>query len=323
MHGVKLAAYASSVGLLVALAGCASTGSTSLPSTSLPPTSLPPTSSVTVPTAAPVGGDVEGGIVTADGRTRTYRIHVPDGLSGQPAPLLVAMHGGTGWAAQFERSSGFDAQADAHGVIVVYPDGVGNGPDETTTRTWNAGDCCGPAVRKQVDDVGFVRQLLDTIEAQYPIDLTRVYAAGHSNGGFMAYRLACELSDRIVAVGLQSGGLAIDTCAPSQPVSVLHIHGAADTNVPPSGGVGSGISAVDFRPLDDSLARTSAAMGCDPQPAVATAGAVTTSTWSGCGDEVTVQLMMVGGAPHKWMSGPDMDSSSAIMAFLLAHPRLA
>ena len=310
---MKLAAYTASVGVLIALAGCASiatTGSTT-------------TGSTTTGSTTAVGSDVEGSIITADGRTRTYRVHVPDGLPGRPVPLLVALHGGTGSAVQFERSSGFDAQADAHGVIVVYPDGVGNGPDEATARTWNAGDCCGPAVRKQVDDVGFVRQLLDTIEAQYSIDPARVYAAGHSNGGFMSYRLACELADRIVAVGLQSGGLGIDACAPSHPVSVLHIHGAADTNVPPAGGVGSGISAVDFRPLADSLARTSTAMGCDPTPAVAIDGAVTTSTWSGCDDDVTVQLMLVDGAPHRWMSGPDMDSSSTIMAFLVAHPRPA
>ncbi len=98
-------------------------------------------------------------------------------------------------------------------------------------------------MRKQVDDVEFVRRLLDTIEEQYSIDPTHVFAAGHSNGGFMAYWLACELSDRIVAVGLQSGGLGLASCDPAQPVSLLHIHGTADTNVPIAASAPTGSSS--------------------------------------------------------------------------------
>ena len=240
---------------------------------------------VTSTTVAP-----QNSIVTPDGRTRTFHVYVPTSLPDGPVPLVVALHGGTGSGRQFERSSGFDAQADEHGFIVVYPDGVGAGDDETQLRTWNAGGCCGPAVRKDVDDVGFVRQLIDEMVERYSIDPARVFAVGHSNGGFMSYRLACELSDRIAAVGLQAGGLMIDECAPERPGSLLHIHGAEDTNVPLEGGVGSGIAGVEFPPVADSIAAMSAA-------------------------GVTAELQVVEGRDHKWMP----DAASTIVDFLLAH----
>ncbi len=291
---------------------CAATRSTS---TTLTSTTLTST------TVAP-SGDLQAGLVTPDGRTRTYRLHVPAELPDRPVPLLVALHGGTGSGAQFERSSGFDAQADARQMIVVYPDGVGSGPDETELRTWNSGLCCGASMRKQVDDVEFVRELLDTIEQQYSIDPTHVFAAGHSNGGFMAYRLACELSDRIVAVGLQSGGLGLATCDPAQPVSLLHIHGTADTNVPIAGGLGSGISRVGFPPLDASMSAVTTAMECHPASPDTVDGLVTTRTWADCADGVVVELQLVDGQPHKWMTAPVYDSSEVITTFLLDHPRV-
>jgi polyhydroxybutyrate depolymerase len=261
-------------------------------------------------------------LVTADGRTRTFVVHVPDPLPSGPLPLVVALHGGTGSAAQFQRTSGFDTLADERGFLVVYPDGVGNGADEAALRTWNAGDCCGPAVKKQVDDVGFIGALVDLMERTFDIDPGAVFATGHSNGGFMSDRLACELADRIVAVGFQSGGLTVPTCSPSRPVSVVHIHGSADQNVLVDGGVGpDGISKVDFPPLAESMRRVSAAMGCASDPATSTTGIATTSTWASCDADVTVQLVLVDGKAHKWMSGPDFDSATTIVDFLLRHRR--
>ncbi|MFZ4718028.1 MAG: alpha/beta hydrolase family esterase [Ilumatobacteraceae bacterium] len=268
----------------------------------------------------PVGRS-DGTLVTPDGRTRTYHLYVPRGLDPAGAPLLVALHGGTGSGGQFETTTGFDALADRHRFVVVYPDGVGTGTAEDTLRTWNAGICCGPAVRKGVDDVGFVRRLIDTLSAKATIDPRRVFAAGHSNGAFMAYRLACELSDRIVAVGLQAGGLGVPRCTPSRPVSLLHIHGTADTNVPIAGGTGSGISGVTFPPLDQSLGIVTAAMGCNSMTGPTVSGRVTTTQWTRGGGAVAVERRLVDGEPHRWIRVADFDSSTAIVDFLLAHPR--
>ena len=87
-------------------------------------------------------------------------------------------------------------------------------------------ETAGPAARQKVDDVGFIRLLIASLRSQYEIDPARVFASGHSNGGILAYRLACELSDEIVAIGVQSTVLEISPCRPTHPVSVLQIHGS-------------------------------------------------------------------------------------------------
>lgn len=283
---------------------------------------------------------VDGSMRTPDGRERTYRLYVPSSLaaaaSGGPVPLLVALHGGTGWGAQFERNSGFDGLAEANGFLVVYPDGIGVG-EHNTVRTWNGGDCCGPAVKQNVDDVAFVRLLIEHLRGQYPIDPDRTFAAGHSNGGILAYRLACELSDQIVGIGVQSTALEIDPCHPSHPVSVLHIHGSGDANIPITGGKGpKAVSGVAFNRPFDAAVTLARADGCPAAPVRSVAAAnrdLTISAWSPCEDATQVAFVEVKGASHAWMghatggsgsTGPayaQLDSSLAIWNFLSQHPR--
>ncbi len=279
---------------------------------------------------------LDGRLVTADGRARTYHLHVPGGLSEQAVPLVIALHGGTGSGDQFRRNSGLDELADEHGFVVVYPDGVGVGRTDAL-RTWNGGYCCGQAARDDVDDVSFVRELIDAIAAHYPIDPQRVFAVGHSNGGIMAYRLACELSDRIAAVALQAGSLGVDDCAPEHPVSLLHLHGTADTNHPIDGGRGStSISGVDFHSARTSVRDFAAADGCPATPTFTADPSnpdLTISTWTPCGGGSEVRFVEVAGAEHAWMghtSGAprltgewyaDLDASVMVVEFVLAHPR--
>lgn len=289
------------------------------------------------PAVDPVGETIEGSLVTPDGRTRTYRLYVPASLpAGAAVPLLVGLHGGTGWGAQFQRSSGFDGIAEANGFLVVFPDGVGVGPTETL-RTWNGGICCGPAARDDVDDVAFVSLLIDDVRGRYEVDPARIVAAGHSNGGVMSIRLACELSEKVVAVGFQAATMSIDSCDPPVPVSMLHLHGDADENVPPQGGRGTkGISGVEWRPAMDGLRSIAAADGCPDEPATVTdpdQPELTIQRWAPCADSTVVEYVLVPGADHAWMgadagprspSGPPFagfDSSAAIWAFLAAHPR--
>jgi polyhydroxybutyrate depolymerase len=195
-------------------------------------------------------------------------------------------------------------------------------------------------VRQDVDDVGFIRQLLDTLPADLPIDPARVFAAGHSNGAILSYRLACELSDRIVGIGVQAGSLGVDQCTPSQPVSVIHFHGTADTNHPIDGGKGSGVAGVEFRPARAAVEALAAADGCNGEPRSSTDPAnldLAVTTWSGCGDGAVVRYVVVDGATHAWMGHPassaqgtslvgepypNLDASRAIWSFLAAHPRI-
>jgi polyhydroxybutyrate depolymerase len=285
----------------------------------------------------PVGETIDGSTVTPDGRTRTWHLYVPTSLpSDRPVPLLVGLHGGTGWGEQFQRSSGFDAIAEANGFLVVFPDGVGVGPTETL-RTWNGGVCCGPASRDAVDDVGFLVGLVGELSATYDIDPDRVYAAGHSNGSVMSIRLACEAAGTFVAVGSQAGSMTIDECDPAEPVSMLHLHGEADENVPPQGGKGTkGISGVTWPPVLDGLEALAAAEDC-PEPVPVDDPddpELIVQRWSPCADGTEIEYVLVPGADHAWMGGrlqrqadptgpsfAGFESSVAIWAFLASHPR--
>ncbi|MEA3446040.1 MAG: PHB depolymerase family esterase, partial [Bacteroidota bacterium] len=160
---------------------------------------------------------------------RYYLQHLPPTYDPVvPSALVLALHGGFGSAPNLENQSGLSTKADQENFIVVYPEGiVGN----FGIRTWNAGGCCGYAVDNNIDDVGFIDQLLDTLIAGLSIDTSRIYVTGMSNGGFMAYRLACELSHRIAAIAPVAATMSFD-CLPVNPVSIIHFHSYLDENIP-------------------------------------------------------------------------------------------
>jgi len=341
---VRHVPLASALTLLLLAAACSSASSdvqASLAGTAAKAATTTTTtpSAVTVHAAvATRHASVPGSMQTPDNRTRTYHLYVPTsirpGTTGTKVPLLVALHGGLGWGTQFERNSGFDGLAEANGFIVVYPDGVGVGPNLDRNRTWNGGACCGSAAHRKVDDVGFVKLLITRLEGQYAIDPTRVFATGHSNGGILALRLACELSDRIDAIGVQSSALEIDACHPSKPVSVLQIHGTADQNIPIGGGTGPhAVSGTAFTKPIDASRTLAAAQHCSP-PVEARGPSnpdLTYTLWA-CPKHVAIRFISVAGAGHAWMghagnsglTGPayaKLDSSLTIWTFLAQNPR--
>jgi polyhydroxybutyrate depolymerase len=284
------------------------------------------------PAVEPWAPAVEDSLVTADGRQRTYRVYIPSTMAAEPVPLLVALHGGTGSGEQFERQTGFDGLAEANRFVVVYPDGVGTGPDGAVARTWNAGGCCGAAQREQVDDVAFMTALVAALRSRFPIDENRVFAVGHSNGGMLAYRLACQGPGPFAAVAVQSAALLVDGCRPDRPVSLEHLHGTADDNVPLAGGQGSqSIAGVSFPPPRDGAVTVAAADGCPAAPGRATGDAGrTVETWAPCRSGTEVRFVTVAGAPHAWMGSPRagtaggaVDASTELWSFLVAHPRQA
>jgi polyhydroxybutyrate depolymerase len=134
-------------------------------------------------------------------------------------PVVINFHGGGSNAAQQRRYSGMDAAADRHGFVVVYPDGTGLRPGQRHLLTFNAGRCCPPATRHQVDDVGFTHAIIKTLAGRIPVDPRRIYATGMSNGGMMAHRLAAE-SPYIAAVAPVAGQLNVSAFAPRRPVPV-------------------------------------------------------------------------------------------------------
>ncbi len=201
-------------------------------------------------------------------RKRTYRVLIPTGhTKAKPAPLVIAMHGGGGTAEALDRStrSQFTREADKRGWVVVFPQGIAKG--------WNDGRTLvsmRDRRRKGVDDVGFVRKLIDRLHATLGIDRRRVYATGISNGGFMSYRLGLELSDRIAAIAPVTANLQKVHAAkkPKHAVGLLVINGTEDPLVPYNGGevrvLGRSRGAIFS--TDETVARWRAFHDCKSKP---------------------------------------------------------
>jgi len=180
------------------------------------------------------------------GRDRSAIVHLPpDFRALGPLPALVAFHGGGGNAKGFQEYAGLDSLADENGFVVVYPNGIGRWGGRLLT--WNAGGCCGYAQREGVDDVAFTWALLANLAADLPLDRTRVYLTGHSNGSMMVYRIAAESAERVAAVAAVAGAMTLESFAPTAPVPVLHIHSVDDPRALYQGGLGPPFPFTRYR----------------------------------------------------------------------------
>jgi polyhydroxybutyrate depolymerase len=177
--------------------------------------------------------------IMVGGMNRTYVLHIPPKYDGKtPLPVIFDYHplGGTG--SSQKSLSGWGTLADDKGIIVVWPDGIGN--------SWNVGRCCSTAQSQKIDDVAFTKAILTALEKQACIDAKRVYATGCSNGGGMAFKIACDAANVIAAVApvdfdCVTGAAAnpsCGSCMPARPISELQFRGTSDTAVPYAGGSG-------------------------------------------------------------------------------------
>jgi polyhydroxybutyrate depolymerase len=212
--------------------------------------------------------------------------------------------------------------ANGERFVVAYPDGVG--------RAWNVNGCCGRPARQNIDDVGFISGVVSNIAANVAIDPARVYATGISNGGMMAYTLACN-TDLFAAIG-PDAATQLDSCASPRPTSVLHIHGTADHMIRYDGGPGIGVARIDGPPVPDVNAFWRNVDQC-ATPAVITDGPVSTSS-ADCADGRGVALITIDGAGHQWPGSqpvrdgadppsPALNATTALWSFFAAHPRQA
>lgn len=260
--------------------------------------------------------------ISVDGLDRSYRVYIPAGLP-DAAPLVIMLHGGYGSAEQAERSYGWNQLADSAKFVVGYPDGI--------RRAWNAGGgCCGWPAREGIDDVGFITAVVGDIADNVGIDPARVYATGISNGGMLAYKLACE-TRTFAAIGAVAA-THLDPCSAPHPTSVMHIHGTADRAVRYNGGLGEGPGRIDGPPVPDVNAFWRNVDGC-PAPTVTTEGTVTTST-ADCVDGRGVVLITIEGAGHQWPGGTPfrpgadlpseaLNATSTLWQFFAGHPQCA
>jgi polyhydroxybutyrate depolymerase len=270
---------------------------------------------------------VHGGI------ERSYLLHLPPGHDrGVPAAVVLVLHGGGGHAEHMAALTRFNELADEAGFIVVYPNGTG--PFATRLLTWNGGACCGYAQRRAVDDVGFLRAVVADLQTLVAVDRRRIYATGLSNGAIMAYRLACEAADLVAAIGPVAGTQNVARCAPTQAVSVLHIHGTDDTHVPFDGGVGAdSLTRVDYASVQSSVRFWAERNGCAATPSRSSSADVEHLVYTGCAAGGAVELYSIAGGGHAWPGarGPawrggdspatSIDATRTLWAFFAAHPK--
>jgi polyhydroxybutyrate depolymerase len=326
------------IGLAVFLmVGCKKASSPteiSLPATetSLPVTETSlPASATSQPTSTLPEGEV---LVPGDSNrslffesvVRAYILHIPPGLNAsQPVPLVLVFHGIGLDGNEMIRISGFNAQSDLSGFIVVYPDGTGD------KKSWNGGHCCGEAAINKVDDVGFVQALIEELSKLVTLDPKRVYATGFSNGAIMVYRLACEASDQIAAIAPVSATQVLQdqqTCQPARPVPLIHFHGTDDRLNPYQGGKTS--AGTQFISVETAIQFWVGQNGCPEQAQQTKSGTITHDLYAPCAQNASVELYKIEGGEHAWPGGEsvspqigeptiEISATSLMWEFFVAH----
>ncbi len=281
---------------------------------------VPDAATPAAPTPAAATSDTAtspGTTVELDVDGRAVRLHLPPGHdAAAPVPLVVGLHGYTSNATELDSYFGLTAAADERGFLLALPEGT---VDPSGDQFWNAleGGCCDFS-GSGVADSTFVSRLIEEVETAYAID--RVVLVGHSNGAYLAHRVACDHADQVTAIAALAGTLPADVarCAPSRAVTVLHIHGDADDVVGYGGGQG-GASAPD------TAAAWAGFDGCAATPGRAPAldlerllpGAETeVLRYGDCRDGAAVELWTIVGGGHV----PELsdDFTPAVLDRLLA-----
>jgi polyhydroxybutyrate depolymerase len=260
------------------------------------------------PASAPDAGPDEDKVYGGDRPLQLFRVPSTYDKS-KPAPLVMVLHGyGAGGIVQAAYFMLADI-ADEMGFFLIAPDGT---IDSQGHRFWNATDTCCDLEGKHPDDVGYLMGLLKDISADYAIDPKRVYLVGHSNGGSMAFRLACDRADAFAAMVSLAGPFFSDPalCKPSAPVGVLHMQGTMDTDVPYDGGTipepdggtlvfpNAGAVVATWAHLDGCAATAdTSAPPIDLEMSIP--GAETTITqYPACQANGAAELWTIAGAPH-------------------------
>lgn len=263
------------------------------------------------------------------GGDRPARVLRPAGWRSDagPYPLVMLLHGYSANGQIQDGYLGVSALRDTLGFVVVIPDGTFNSQNK---RFWNATPACCDFEAQGPDDVGYLRGLVAEVSATHAIDVARVFALGHSNGGFMAYRLACEAADVFAAVASIAGATFLDAaaCAPARPVSVLQVHGTRDDTILYGGDAAAGFRREGYPSAATSVARHAALNGCGAETVTdipldldtGIEGAETTPVrYSACPADGDAALWTIEGGTHvPALAGAGMQ---AMLTWLLARGR--
>lgn len=260
--------------------------------------------------------------ISSSGLDRTSRVHVPSTYDpAQAMPVVLNFHGFTSNDWQEQMLGLMNKKADNEHFIAVHPKGLG------TPASWNAGKCCGEfSVGEDANDVKFVSDLLDELEARLCVDTHRVFVTGMSNGGFFSHRLACELSTRIAAAAPVAGVLGIESCTPARPIPIMQFHGTLDPLVPYNG---SGFP-THFPSVPDTLSDWAKRNGCSATPnETFRKNEAHCARYAPCTNDAVVELCTVDGGGHTWPGGVPipvgyttyaLNATDRMWDFFTAHP---
>lgn len=266
------------------------------------------------------GGDGDVERPRTFGGDRPADLHVPEVLTeGKQYPLVVILHGfGANGFTQYA-FFGASSLVSTDTALVIAPDGLAS--TSTGRLFWNADPACCDFDHQNPDDVGYIGGLIEDISATWPVDKNQVYVVGHSNGGYMAYRMACERADLIAAIGSLAGNAATDAsaCNPSRPVSVLHLHGTNDDMVPYlEGNFGAVPSVTQWAAHDGCGTTRQETVTLDLDTSVD--GAETHGeSIDGCPTAVGIELWTMDGSGH--IPTFNGNAMPAIFDWLTAHQR--
>jgi polyhydroxybutyrate depolymerase len=257
---------------------------------------------------------------------RPFDVFVPSRYDAAEAlPLIVLLHGYTASGVLQEAYLKFQALAEQRRFLYVHPDGT---KDSLGQQFWNATDACCNLAGASVDDSAYLAALIERVRAMYNVDPKRIYLVGHSNGGFMSYRMACDHATTFAAIVSIAGATFADSsrCQPAAPINVLQIHGTSDGTIHYEGG---NILGHTYPSAGTTVATWAAYDGCGSTPISSPdkldledtiSGAETSvSTFTGCTAGGSVTLWTITGAGHVPVISPTF--SSDIVDFLYAHPK--
>lgn len=249
-------------------------------------------------------------VIIHDGLVRRYLVHIPKTYRADTAvPLLFAFHGGGGDMNYMATDEyyGLISKSEAEGFIVIFPSGFSQ-LRSGKLATWNAGTCCADARDQNIDDVGFIREIINAVTTRLHIDRDRIFATGMSNGGMMSYRLACEMAGTFKAIAAVAGTDNTVSCMPSEPVSIMHIHASNDDRVLYNGGAGNKFrdesKVANFTSVPATIEKWVKQNSCNPVPQrVLETSGVYCDRYSACSNEAQVQLCVTASGGHSWPGG--------------------
>lgn len=255
----------------------------------------PPPPAAACPTTSQWGpGDAKTiSLAASDAAVRSYDVYVGKNVKpGAAVPLVVNMHGLNNNPALQASFSQMNPVADANGFVVVYPAGL--------NASFNAGNCCGASAMTGVDDLDFVRAVVADAETKICIDTKRVYETGFSNGGMMAYELACNAADLFAAVAPTEGDNETISCHPSRPVPLAAFQSLGDP-------------VITAPNAQKSATAWATQVGCtDASPAQTTKAGFACQEWSSCSGGAQVWYCTMPGGTHY----PPLGSAPVIWSFL-------